>query len=132
MKHFFLEKSGYRTISNNSYTLLIRTPPFPEKDANFCTVHVKIIILLFVQQKCKHNEMAFLTSRNASKHVLWLLVSIVPPGEIHQDSDLVLQAKPIAVSCETRVRYCQASQDVKQMLWGLPLKCSCSLMAQRY
>ena len=45
-------------------------------------VHVKneIINLLFVQQKPKHDEVAFLTSRNASEHVLLSLVSIMQPG----------------------------------------------------
>ena len=30
-------------------------------------------LLLFVQQRCKHSEMAFLTSRSVSKHVLLAL-----------------------------------------------------------
>ena len=56
-----------------------QTHLFPEKEANFCififgTRKNEIII---VQQKHKHNELAFLMSRNASKHVLWLLVLIV-------------------------------------------------------
>ena len=38
---------------------------------------MKIIILLFVQQKHKHGEMAFLTSRSESKHVLFAL-GVVP------------------------------------------------------
>ena len=74
--------SDYHRISNNSYTLLIHTPPsFQGKDTNFHTlIHVKIctrkneiIILLFVQRKRKHDKMAFLTSRNATKHILWAL-----------------------------------------------------------
>ena len=28
---------------------------------------------MFVQQKCKHDEMAFLMSRNASEHILFAL-----------------------------------------------------------
>jgi len=40
----------------------------------------EIIILLFVQQKRKHGEVAFLTFRSVSKHVLLLLVSILQPG----------------------------------------------------
>ena len=45
-------------------------------------VHVKneIINLLFEQQKPKHDVVAFLTSRNASEHVLLSLVSIMQPG----------------------------------------------------
>jgi len=37
------------------------------------TCENEIITLLFVKQKCKHCEMAFLTSRNVSEHVLLAL-----------------------------------------------------------
>ena len=37
-------------------------------------------ILLFAQQKRKHAEIVFLTSRSASKHILLLLVLILEPG----------------------------------------------------
>ena len=60
----------------------------------------EIIILLFVQQKRKHREMAFLTSRSASKHVLGVDPIARDAGK-GGGSDLVLQATPFAVSCET-------------------------------
>ena len=59
--------------------------------------------LLFVQQKCKHCEMAFLMSRSVSKHVpcaLGVDPTARDAGE-GRGSDLVLQATPVAVSCET-------------------------------
>ena len=71
---------NYRIISNNLYTLIICTPPFSgKKKANFRTRKNEIFILLFVQQKCKHGEVAFLMFISA-KHVLLLLVSILQPG----------------------------------------------------
>jgi len=36
--------------------------------------------LFFIQQECKHNELAFLTFRNVSEHVFLSLVPIVQPG----------------------------------------------------
>ena len=38
-----------------------------------------LFYVLFVGLNCKHDKMAFLTSRNVSKHVLLALVSIVQP-----------------------------------------------------
>ena len=102
-----------------------------------CTRKNEIFILLFVQQKHKHDKMAFLTSRNASKHVLLALgVNHTARGAVkektHQSSDLVSQAMPFTGSCET-IESRITSQDIKQMLWSLPLKfASRSLMAQRY
>ena len=102
-----------------------------------CTRKNEIFILLFVQQKHKHDEMAFLTSRNVSKHVLLALgvnhaARDAVKEKIHRSSDLVSQAMPFTVSCET-IESRIASQDVKQMLRSLPLKFgSCSLIAQRY
>ena len=64
--------------------------------------------LLFVQQKCKHCEMAFLTSRSVSKHVLFAL-GVDPTARDAGEgggSDLVSQATPVAVSCETSSRRC--------------------------
>ena len=59
---------------------------------------------VFVQQKRKHSEMAFLTSRSASRHVLFAL-GVDPTardaGE-GRGSDLVSQATPFTVSCKTR------------------------------
>ena len=53
-------------------------------------------------------------------------------GKIHQGSPLLL-ATSFTVSFKARGRCGQASQDIKQMLWSLPLKlASRSLMAQRY
>ena len=49
--------------------------------------------------------MVFLTSRNASGHILLSLVSSYsqrcPEVEIHQGYDLVSQATPFSVACET-------------------------------
>ena len=60
--------------------LIIGTPPSPKTKKKLILVHQfiricknEIIILLFVQQKHKHNEMVFLTSRNVSKHILLAL-----------------------------------------------------------
>ena len=64
----------YHKISNNLYTLLIYTPPFSGKFRTLIYLtHNNKTIVLFIQQKCKHDEMAFMTSRNASKHVLLAL-----------------------------------------------------------
>ena len=72
------------------------------------------MILLFVQQKCKHGEMAFPTSRSASKHVRFAL-DVAPTardaGE-GGDSDLVSQATPFAVSCEIGSRPCSLATQV--------------------
>ena len=74
---------------------------------------MKLNILLFVQQKCKHSEMVFLTSRSASKHVFALGVDPAArdAGE-GRGSDLVLQATPFAVSCETSNRPCSLTTQV--------------------
>ena len=60
---------------------------------------------MFVQQQRKHGEMAFLTSRSASKHVLFTLGvdSTARDAGEGNGSDLVLQATPFAMSCETTV-----------------------------
>ena len=49
---------------------------------------------MFVQQKYKHCEMAFLTSRSASKHVLFALGVNLTARDAGEGggSDLVLQA----------------------------------------
>ena len=74
--------SRYCGISNNlynpinSYAPLILKKMLISYTLFICTRNSKIIILLFVQQKCKHNgmvEMVFLTSRNANKHILLVL-----------------------------------------------------------
>ena len=127
------------------YTLLIHTPPFLAKDANFRTLFHsdtknEIINSKFVQQQRK---MVFLISSSASKHVLFAL-GVDPTARDAGEggnSDLVSQAMPFTVSCETsnypcslatQVYYRQASQEVKQMLWSLPLKfASHSSIAQR-
>ena len=57
--------------------------------------------LLFVQQKHKHGEVAFLKFRSASKHVLFAL-GVNPTARDADEggiSDLVSQATPFAVSC---------------------------------
>ena len=59
---------------------------------------------LFVQQKRKHREMAFLMSRSASRHILFTL-GVDPTARDAGEgggSDLVSQATPFTVSCETR------------------------------
>jgi len=79
--------------------------------------------------------MAFLTSRSASKHVLFAL-DVDPTAKGRREvggSDLVLQATP-ASQCHVRLVfvYRQGSQDVKQNV-SLPLKfASHSSIAQRY
>ena len=74
---------------------------------------MKLNIVLFVQQKCKHSEMAFRTSRSVSKHVFALGVdpAAKDAGEC-RGSDLVLQAIPFAVSCETNNRPCSLATQV--------------------
>ena len=52
---------------------IIRTPPFSGNG---------IIILLFVQQKRKHGEMVFLTSKVRVNTLFLLLVSILQPGTL--------------------------------------------------
>ena len=74
----------------------------------------EIIILMFVQQKCKHGEMAFLTSRYASKHVFFTL-GVHPTARDAGEggsSDLVSQATPFAVSCETNSHPCSLATQV--------------------
>ena len=69
---------------------------------------------MFVQQQRKHGEMAFLTSKSASKHVLFAL-GVHPtardPGE-GEGSNLVSQATPFAVSWETNSRPCSLTTQV--------------------
>ena len=59
------------------------------------------MILLFVQQKRKHGEVAFLTFRSASKHVIFALGVDPTARDVGEDggSDLVSLATPFAVSC---------------------------------
>ena len=74
----------------------------------------EIIILLFVQQKRKHGEMAFLTSRSASKHNL-LALGVNPTARDAGEgwgSDIVSQATPFAVSCKTSSRPCFPATQV--------------------
>ena len=70
--------------------------------------------ILFVQQKCKHGEMTFLTSRSASKHVLFALGvnPIARDADEGRGSDLVSQATPFAVSCETSSCPCSLATQV--------------------
>ena len=64
--------------------------------------------------KFKHGEMAFPTSRSASKHVIFSL-GIDPTargaGE-GRGSNLVLQAIPFAVLCETSSRPCSLATQI--------------------
>ena len=56
-----------------------------------------------MQQQREHSEMAFLTSRSANKHVLSAL-GVDPTARDAGEGrgfDLVSQAMPFAVSCET-------------------------------
>ena len=56
---------------------------------------------LFVQQKCKQGEVAFLTFRSVSKHVPFAL-GVDPTARDAGEgggSDLVSQATPFAVLC---------------------------------
>ena len=56
---------------------------------------------LFVQQKCKHGEVAFLTFRSVIKHVPFAL-GVDPTARDAGEgggSNLVSQATPIGVSC---------------------------------
>ena len=66
---------------------------FSGKDANFRTlIHsYTIIILLFVQQKCKHGKVAFLTFRSVSKHVLFAL-GVDPTAR--DEGEIVQRAAP--------------------------------------
>ena len=72
------------------------------------------MIRLFVQQKHKHSKMAFLTSRSASKHVLFAL-GVDPTARDAGEgggSDLVSQTTPFAVSRETSNRPCSLATQV--------------------
>ena len=64
--------------------------------------------------KFKHGEMVFLTSRSASKHVIFAL-GIDPTargaGE-GRGSNLVLQATPFTVLCETSSRPCSLATQI--------------------
>ena len=58
--------------------------------------------------------MAFLTSRSASKHVIFAL-GVDPTARGAGEgggSDLVLQATPFAVSCETSSRPCSLTTQI--------------------
>ena len=59
-------------------------------------------------KKCKHSEMAFLTSRNGSKYILFALGADPTARDAGRGggSDLVSQATLFAVSCETSSRPC--------------------------
>ena len=62
-----------------------------------------IIILLFIQQKYKNEEIAFLMYRNMSKHVFFgswhqSYSQGCHKGKIHRGFDLVSQATPFTVS----------------------------------
>ena len=71
--------SNHRKISNNSYTPFLRTPPFPAKDTNFCSLIYSYTykwkyystVCTVKSQECKHSEMAFLTSRIACSFCSW-------------------------------------------------------------
>ena len=56
---------------------------------------------MFVQQKHKHGEVAFLTFMSASKHVIFALGVDPTARDADEggDSDLVSQATPFAVLC---------------------------------
>ena len=105
------------------------------KDSNLF-VHIKTELLFY----CSYTSTMRWRFRRPEMRVntfLWLWCQLYSQGrregETQRGSDLVSQATPFTVSCETRVRYRQALQDVKQMLWSFPLKsASCSLMAQRH
>ena len=58
---------------------------------------------MFVQQIRKHGEMTFLTSRSVSKHILFAFGVDCTARDAGEGggSDLVSQATPFAVSCET-------------------------------
>ena len=69
---------------------------------------------MFVQQQRKHGEMAFLTSKSASKHVLFAL-GVHPTardGSEGRGSDIVSQATPFAVLCETNSCPCSLATQV--------------------
>jgi len=69
---------------------------------------------LFVQQTHKHGEMAFLTSRSASKHVIFAL-DVDPTARDASEgggSDLVSQATPFTVLCETSSHPCSLATQV--------------------
>ena len=76
---------------------------------------------MFVQQKRKHGEVAFLTFRSASKHVLFAL-GVDPTARDAGEgggTDLVSQATPFAVSCglvAVHVPSLHKSSTIKQML----------------
>ena len=65
----------------------------------------EIIILLFVKQKRKYSEMAFLTSISVSLFALGVDPTARDVGE-GRGSDLVSQATPFAVSCKTSSNPC--------------------------
>ena len=67
---------------------------------------------MFVQQKHKHGEIPFLMSK--SKHVLFAL-GVNPTARDASEgggSDLVSQATPFAVSCETNSRPCSLATQI--------------------
>ena len=67
IKYCKISNNWYTPFSKNKKKKLILVHQF------ICICKNKIIILLFVQQKHKHNEMVFSTSRNVSKHILFAL-----------------------------------------------------------
>ena len=104
----------------NLYTLLIRTPPFSGKRcySNFFVHYYSVV-------RTPKTQTAFLTSRSASKRVLFAL-GVDPTARDTGESggsDLVSQAMPLAVhgrlvsvSVPSPHKTRQASKDVKQML----------------
>ena len=71
------------------------------------------MILLFVQQKCEHGEMAFLTSRSVNKLALgvnptpWCAVNLGGGSNL-----TVKQTIPFVVSCETSIHPCSLGTQV--------------------
>ena len=73
--------------------------------------------LLFVQQKHKPCEMAFLTSRSVSKHVPCALgIDPTARGAGKSGGSDLLQCRARLVAVDVPSLHCQSSQDVKQIL----------------
>ena len=75
--------AGYLAYQHTIEFLKIRTPPFFGKDA-YCNLFLATRKMKLLNNSCtakpKHDEMAFLTSRNASEHILLFFMLIVQPG----------------------------------------------------
>ena len=108
-------------------TINLYTPLFQKKMLIFvlqfiCTCKNEIITLLFVQQNHKHMAWAwhevrwpFLTSRSGSKHILFALGLILTARDAMKAgvlSDLVSQATPFALPCETSISPCSLATQV--------------------